>query len=53
MSRWEVWAGVTRFYHGQWLAGPAEDAEPGQWCTPFPTWREAFDYADAMARSDA
>lgn len=47
MKRWNPWF-VWRGYFGQWWALPRPGAH-GEGAH-FATWREAYDYADRMAR---
>ena len=53
-ARWCVSGGWIRLDGRAWCAEPqhwtevVEDDRRAQW---FPTWREAYAYADAMARS--
>lgn len=52
MTRWKVWRSSTT---ATWFALPWENVPWETWTAAayngFDTWREAFDYADRMARS--
>ncbi len=54
MSRWSVSGGWVRSDGASWCAEPqhwTEAAEGDRRALWFPTWREAYAYADAMARA--